>query len=382
MTKRIQCVLLLVSVCTTLAQGETRIIAGRGLKAVPGKDWSASSSRGLPNITLLLDTASSVKWSAHQVYGDTLTWDATRTWVLTNSPAPDSSSWIATDFDVSKKLASGDTVRFLHGEDTVRFLHGTDTARFLHGADTARFLHGADTTSLSTRILARADCLSALYWADSTLANGFVTNYDLSLKQSTSAKGQADGYAGLGAAALVPTSQLGSGSPSSSTYLRGDQTWETPAGGSDPWTYRMMGSEGFKTEEDTAVDVPDLTFTPEVVTKYEFEATLMIQTANAACNPRVGLAWPAGMIDGVAAITESQGANVAPLFAFGNIEAPLLIATGGSLPSANKSWPVTISGVCSAGDPLGDVRIQLASSAQGVEVYIVDGSFLKYRAIP
>lgn len=53
----------------------------------------------------------------------------------------------------------------------------------------------------------------------------------LAIKQSTSAKGVANGYAGLGANALVPTAQLGTGSASSSTYLRGDQTWGTPGSG-------------------------------------------------------------------------------------------------------------------------------------------------------
>ena len=42
-------------------------------------------------------------------------------------------------------------------------------------------------------------------------------------------KGQADGYAGLGADNLVPTAQLGTGSASISTFLRGDQTYATPA---------------------------------------------------------------------------------------------------------------------------------------------------------
>lgn len=50
--------------------------------------------------------------------------------------------------------------------------------------------------------------------------------------EQTANKGAASGYAGLNAASLVPTSQLGSGAASSSTYLRGDGTWTaapTPA---------------------------------------------------------------------------------------------------------------------------------------------------------
>jgi hypothetical protein len=58
-----------------------------------------------------------------------------------------------------------------------------------------------------------------------------VWNDSAIVKQSISQKGQANGYAGLGSVAYVPTDQLGSGSATGLTYLRGDQTWATPAGG-------------------------------------------------------------------------------------------------------------------------------------------------------
>lgn len=43
--------------------------------------------------------------------------------------------------------------------------------------------------------------------------------------QFKSEKGQPNGYAGLGATALVPANQLGTGTANASTYLRGDGTW-------------------------------------------------------------------------------------------------------------------------------------------------------------
>jgi hypothetical protein len=49
--------------------------------------------------------------------------------------------------------------------------------------------------------------------------------------QKESEKGAASGYAGLGANSLVPAAQLGTGTPSATTFLRGDQTYATPAGG-------------------------------------------------------------------------------------------------------------------------------------------------------
>jgi hypothetical protein len=48
----------------------------------------------------------------------------------------------------------------------------------------------------------------------------------------TSNKGQASGYASLNGSGLVPSTELGSGSASSSNFLRGDGTWVVPNSGS------------------------------------------------------------------------------------------------------------------------------------------------------
>jgi len=55
--------------------------------------------------------------------------------------------------------------------------------------------------------------------------------------QLRSEKGAASGYAGLDAGTKVPTAQLGSGTANSTSYLRGDQTWQaisTGSGETDP----------------------------------------------------------------------------------------------------------------------------------------------------
>lgn len=46
-------------------------------------------------------------------------------------------------------------------------------------------------------------------------------------------KGQASGYAGLNSSSVVPTTQLGTGTANSSTFLRGDSTWATVIGLTD-----------------------------------------------------------------------------------------------------------------------------------------------------
>ncbi len=66
------------------------------------------------------------------------------------------------------------------------------------------------------------------------LASSDLTN-DAALEK-TANKAAANGYAGLGANSRVPTAQLGSGTADATTFLRGDQTYAAPGGGSDPWT--------------------------------------------------------------------------------------------------------------------------------------------------
>ena len=164
------------------------------------------------------------------------------------------------------------------------------------------------------------------------------------------------------------------------TFLRADGTFAAPGGGSDPWTYLRLTSD-FTTTSNTAQNVTGLSFTPAANTRYEWEAILMLRTATATVNPRVGWGWPTGMTDGVAYINSAQSAT-AQQMAFGNINAALLTAVGG-LPNTTQSWPSIVGGTALAGaTPSGTLRVQLASETNGTTVRIVAESFLKYRVVP
>ena len=69
----------------------------------------------------------------------------------------------------------------------------------------------------------------ALLFAAISLSANATPDYEISLNS----RGNANCFAGLDSSALVPTAQLGTGAASSSTYLRGDRTWSTPAGGTE-----------------------------------------------------------------------------------------------------------------------------------------------------
>lgn len=148
-------------------------------------------------------------------------------------------------------------------------------------------------------------------------------------------------------------------------------------GGSDPWTYVKLAADF--TTSNVAAQNSNLFFTPSANLMYVFEGTLLIRTATATVNPRVGLSWPTGLTDGVGVVRESQAATGTPLFASGNPGAALLVAVGG-LPNNTTSWPVEVSGIVIAGaSPSGVVRVQLASETSGTNVTIKAGSFIRYR---
>jgi hypothetical protein len=152
----------------------------------------------------------------------------------------------------------------------------------------------------------------------------------------------------------------------------------THAGGSDPWTIVALAAD-FTTTSNAAQNVTGLEFTPAANGRYMFEAVIGIRTATATVNPRVGLAWPTGMTDGLAQIDESQSAT-ARLMSNGNINASLLVAVGG-IPNTTQSWPVTVWGWVKAGaSPSGNVRIQLASETNGTTVRVTANSYLRYRS--
>jgi len=179
---------------------------------------------------------------------------------------------------------------------------------------------------------------------------------------------------------VIAVARLGTGTPSFANFLRGDGTWATPVGGSDPWTYIRLTSD-FTTTSATAVDVTGMAFTPSSNTRYEFRAMLMLRTATATVNARAGLAWPTGMTDGVAMIEQSQTTTAVPICANGNVNAALLIAVGG-LPNTTQSWPARIEGMVIAGaSPSGTVRVQLASETAGTTVRVVAGSWIAHRTI-
>jgi hypothetical protein len=142
------------------------------------------------------------------------------------------SSDSTTCWSTGRSMVSGDTSKTANntvGSPSFDWHCGDwDTLQWAYGGATDRFGAGRVLTI-------------TLSGAGISSAGGAFLNYKLTVGtnlagtdpqyQALSQKNLASGYAGLDSNTRVPTAQLGSGTASSSTFLRGDQSWATPAGG-------------------------------------------------------------------------------------------------------------------------------------------------------
>lgn len=161
---------------------------------------------------------------------------------------------------------------------------------------------------------------------------------------------------------------------------QGIQGIQGPAGASsDPWTYIKLAAD-FVTSSATAVTVTGMEFAPLASRTYEVEAVLFTRTATATVGPRPGVAWPTGLTDGVASLSQTTSAT-ANVFANGNIAAAVLAPVGG-LPNTTQSFPAILSAVFVVGaSPGGTFKVQMASETAGTNVTVKAGSYLKYRSL-
>lgn len=91
--------------------------------------------------------------------------------------------------------------------------------------------------------------------------------------------------------------ELGSGTPSASNFLRGDGTWDTPGGASDPWTYIILASNS--TVSTTAyATVTGMSFTALANTTYLIQVFGAYQSAATTTGIGLTLDIPSGSIIG------------------------------------------------------------------------------------
>jgi hypothetical protein len=158
---------------------------------------------------------------------------------------------------------------------------GLQTA--LDGKSATSHDHDADYDAIGAAAAAYASASSDL--AGHVAASDPHTGY-----QRESEKGQANGYASLGAGGLVPMAQLASGTPDGSKFVRDDGTLVTPTSGSGPT--KISGNTGAfsgdTTVETLTSNSSDITTTTQTVVMtitglgagtYRVKGALIYQTA-------------------------------------------------------------------------------------------------------
>lgn len=171
--------------------------------------------------------------------------------------------------------------------------------------------------------------------------------------------------------------ELGSGTPTSSNFLRGDGTWNTPSGASDPWTYTKLASNS--TVSTTAyATVTGMSFTAVANTTYLVQVFGAYQTAATTTGIGLTLDIPSGTIIGQDIVSTSATALGGTEIIAGNASTG---ATTG-VRAANTNTPIQAFFVVAVGVTGGTVwlkqRSEVAASNTVLQANI---TIMGYRTI-
>lgn len=154
---------------------------------------------------------------------------------------------------------------------------------------------------------------------------------------------------------------------------------QLPGGGSDPWTYVVLGANA--TTTGTASIDTALAFTPPANSIVRFEGELFLQSAATTTGPRPGLKWPsAGILQNIGRVEMANSGTAAILRFFGNTSPQSALGTGMAV--IDQGWYGSVRGtIVTDSSVTGDLIVTLASEVAASEVRIMANSWLAYRTI-
>lgn len=170
-------------------------------------------------------------------------------------------------------------------------------------------------------------------------------------------------------AGTINTARLGSGTANSSTFLRGDQTWATPAGGGGGPTIARKSADQASTST-TFADVTGLTFSINAGTTYSIECNLSYLTAATTTALQVSLNGPAAPTAVRFTVETSTSAT-----ARHNASQNAYEANTNPASALTTALPARVAGTIENGANAGILALRMRTEVNASSVTIQRGSF-------
>ena len=179
----------------------------------------------------------------------------------------------------------------------------------------------------------------------------------------------------------VATARLGSGTANSTTFLRGDSTWATPAGGSNPFaTFTgVLASDVSTAANTTPVNVTALVFTYEANSVYLIEVVGRISAA--ASTTGIGLQFDlSSVVTDIGFTFYHQLANTGTLTGGNSIADDASAGVSSGINANAAIVPVAGSGVLRTGANTGTAQLRLRSEVAAVST-IKAGTVMRVQKV-
>lgn len=230
-----------------------------------------------------------------------------------------------------------------------------------------------DTTGLQTALDGKAAVAHSHAQADVT---SLVT--DLAAKEAVANKGVALGYAGLDAAAKVPTAQLGGAGADATKFLRGDQTWAAGGGGFS-WE-AVVRQAADVAVPGTALVNTDLVFSYAANGVYVIDLFLLAQAAATATG--LGYAFDVSTAVTTVAVTfNHQLANTGTRTGGQSRADAAAVGVSSGVDTANAVVPVIGMGILVAAGSAGTARLQARSEVAAASTFKANSVMRVHRIV-